>query len=64
MLADFECKSNLRPWLLFLLLEKGKQRHTRDLDDLEPDTRNISHSVTLTTKSGNQHLILDRDETS
>jgi hypothetical protein len=60
MLADFECKSNLRPWLLFLLLEKGKQRHTRDLDNLEPDTRNISHSVTLTTKSSNQHLVLDR----
>jgi hypothetical protein len=51
---------DLRPWLLLLLLEKGKQRHTRDLDNLEPDTRNISNSVTLTTKSSNQHFILGK----
>ena len=60
MLAD-SVESNLRPWLLLLLLEKGKQRHTRDLDDLESYTGDISHGVTLPTKSSNQHLVLDRD---
>ena len=48
----------LRSRLLLLLLEEGEQGNARDLHDLETDTRNISHSVALTTEPRNQHLVL------
>ncbi|KAK4749341.1 hypothetical protein SAY87_026790 [Trapa incisa] len=52
----------LRPWLLLLLLEECKERDTRDLHNLEPNSRNISHSMALPTKSSNQYLILSSEE--
>jgi hypothetical protein len=50
--------TNLRPRLLLLLLEKSQERHTRNLHNLESNTRNITHGVTFTSKSSNQNFIL------
>jgi uncharacterized protein (DUF1810 family) len=47
-----------RPRLLLLLLEKSKERDTRNLHDLEPDSRNITNSMTFTSKSSDQDFIL------
>ena len=48
----------LRTGLLNLLLPESKQRDTRDLDDLETDTRNITLSLTLSTKTGEQDFVV------
>lgn len=48
----------LRTRLLLLFLEESQEGHTRDLHNFKPYTRNITHSVTLTPKTGNQHLVL------
>jgi len=52
----------LRPGLLLLLLPQSKQRHTSNLYNLEAHTRNITHSVTGTTETGNKHLVILIDE--
>ena len=48
----------LRSGLLFLLLEEGEERHAGDLHDLEPDTRDVSYSMSLPTEPSDQHLVL------
>jgi hypothetical protein len=40
------------------LLPKGKQGNTGDLDDLESDTGNITLSLTLSTETGKEDLVV------
>ena len=44
--------------LLLLSTEESKQRCLGHADDLETDSGNISHSVTGTTETSNEHLIV------
>ena len=44
--------------LLLLSTEEGEQRGLGHADDLETDSGNISHSVTGTTETGNEHLVV------
>ena len=48
--------------LLLLAAEQSEKRGLGHADDLETDSRNISHSVTGTTETGNEHLIVLIDE--
>ena len=48
--------------LLLLSTEESKQRGLGHADDLETDSGNISHSVTGTTETSNEHLIVLIDE--
>jgi hypothetical protein len=50
--------STLRPRLLFLLLPQRTQTHTRDLDNLEPHTRNITLCLALATEPSKQYLVI------
>ena len=53
----------LRAGLLLLLVEEGQERHTRDLDDLEADTGNITLCLALATEAGQQQLVLRAEGT-
>ena len=44
--------------LLLLLAEQSEKRGLGDANHLETDSRNITHSVTRTTETGNQHLVV------
>ena len=44
--------------LLLLLTEQSEQRGLGHADHLETDSRNITHGVTGTTETGNQHLVV------
>ena len=44
--------------LLLLLAEQSEKRGLGDANHLEADSRNITHSVTRTTETGNQHLVV------
>ena len=44
--------------LLLLLAEQSEQRGLGHAHDLETDSRNITHGVTGTTETGNQHLVV------
>ena len=44
-------QDNLRAWPLLLAPEEGIEGNVGDLADLEPDTGNVTNSVTLTTES-------------
>ena len=44
--------------LLLLLAEQSEQRGLGHADHLETDSRNITHSMTGTTETGNQHLVV------
>ena len=44
--------------LLLLAAEQSEQRGLGHADDLETDSGNISHSMTGTTETGNEHLIV------
>ena len=44
--------------LLLLLTEQSEQRGLGHADHLETDSRNITHSMTGTTETGNQHLVV------
>ena len=44
--------------LLLLAAEESEQRGLGHADDLETDSGNISHSVTGTTETGNEHLVV------
>lgn len=52
----------LRTRLLLLLLPESKQGDTRDLDDLETDTGNITLSTALTTETSEQDLVVSVKE--
>ena len=41
-----------------LLLPERQETDTRDLDDLEADTRNITLSLTPATEAGDQNLVV------
>lgn len=51
-------KIYLRTGLLNLLLPKSNQGNTRDLDDLESNTWDITLSLTLSTETGEQNLVV------
>jgi hypothetical protein len=51
-------KSPLRSWLLLLLLPQRRQTNTRDLDDLESNTRNITLRLSLTTETSKEDLVV------
>ena len=48
----------LRSWLLLLLLPQRRQANTRDLDDLESNTRNISLRLSLTTETSKEDFVV------
>ena len=48
----------LRSWLLLLLLPQRRQTNTRDLDDLESNTGNITLRLALTTETREQDLVV------
>jgi hypothetical protein len=52
------CCCPLRSRLLLLLLPQRRQTNTRDLDDLESNTGNITLRLTLTTESSEQDLVV------
>ena len=41
-----------------LLLPQGEETDTRDLDDLEADTGNITLCLTAATETGDQNLVV------
>ena len=49
---------NLRSWLLFDTLVKGKKRGTSDLDNLETTSGNITLGLTTFTETGDENLIV------
>ena len=49
---------HLRPRLLLLLLPQSQKTDTRDLDDLETNTGNITLSLALTTETSKQDLVV------
>jgi len=48
----------LSPWSFLLSAEEGVEGNVGDLDDLEPDSGNITDGVTLTTESSHQDLVV------
>lgn len=54
--------NSLRTGLLLLLLPESQQTDTRDLDDLETNTGNITLGLALTTETGEQDLVVLVDE--
>lgn len=54
--------SCLRTGLLLLLLPQSKQTDTRDLDDLETNTGNITLGLALTTETSKENLVVLVDE--
>ena len=44
--------------LLLLLAEQSEKRGLGDAHHLETDSRNITHSVTRTTETSNEHLVV------
>jgi len=57
-LKIFPSASALRSRLLLLLLPQRRQTNTRDLDDLESNTGNITLRLALTTESSEQDLVV------
>ena len=53
---------SLRTWSLFLAPEESVEGNIGHLADLESDSGNVSHGVTLTTKSRDQNLVVLLDE--
>ena len=58
--------TTLRPWPLLLAGEEGVERNVGDLDDLEPDSGDVTDSVALPAETGDQHFVvlLDKVETT
>jgi len=54
--------SCLRSGLLLLLLPQSGETDTRDLDDLETDTGNITLGLALATETGEEDLVVLVDE--
>ena len=61
-LKQFRLGLFLRTWPLFLAPEESVEGNIGHLADLESDSGNISHGVTLTTKSRDQNLVVLLDE--
>lgn len=59
-LLKFYCfiSISLRPGLLLLLLVKSEETDSGDLDDLEPDSGNISHGVSRPSETGDEDLVV------
>jgi len=49
---------SLRPGLLLLFFPQRKETDTRDLDDLEADTGDITLGLTPSTEPRDQHLVV------
>lgn len=58
---DAPRKSALRTGLFLLLLEERNEGDTRNLDDLETDTGNITLSMTAAAETRNQNLPPDNN---
>lgn len=54
----FVVRNRLRTWLLLLLLPQRTETNTRNLDDLETHTGNITLGLALTTESSEQDLVV------
>ncbi|KAJ0167518.1 hypothetical protein CTA2_2150 [Colletotrichum tanaceti] len=54
--------SRLGSGLLLLLLPQSEQTDTRDLDDLEADTGDITLGLALATETGQEDLVVLVDE--
>ena len=52
------CQTHLTMRLLLLLAEQSEEGGLGHAHHFEADSRNISHSVTRTTESSNQHLVV------
>ena len=57
IVLKFPKSSPLRSWLLLLLLPQRRQTNTRDLDDLESHTGNITLCLALTTETGEEDFV-------
>ena len=58
-----ECEDNsLARDAYLLLLPQGEKADTRDLDDLEADTGNITLGLATATETGDQDLVVLIDE--
>jgi hypothetical protein len=55
-------RKHLRSWLLLLLPPQCRKTNTRDLDNLETDTGDISLGLALTTETSEQDLVVLVDE--
>lgn len=55
-------RTYLRSWLFLLFLPESDKRDTRDLNDLESDTWNITLSLTLTTETSNENFVVFVDK--
>ena len=58
----FDGALRLRAGLLLLLLPQSGETDTRDLDDLETYTGNITLGPALTTETGQENLVVLVDE--
>jgi hypothetical protein len=56
------CEREIRQHAHLLLLPQRKETDTRDLDDLEADTGNITLGLTATTEAGDENLVVLVDE--
>ena len=58
--------TTLRPWPLLLAGEEGVEGDVGDLDNLEPDSGDVTDSVALPAETGDQHFVvlLDKVETT
>lgn len=54
----FQLLHCLRTWLFSLLFPQCEEGDTRDLDDLETDTWNITLSLTLSTETGEEDFVI------
>ena len=62
-MVNFELqRGNLRARPLLLAAEEGVEGHVGDLADLESDSGNVTNSVTLTSETADQHLIVLLDK--
>jgi hypothetical protein len=59
---DQSAGRGLRPGLLLLLLPQRAETDTRDLDDLETDTGNITLGLALATETSEEDLVVLIDE--
>merc|ERR1719231_1426284 len=58
MQRKFSDRENLVLELFLLVLEESEKGDTGELGNLESNSGNITHSMALTTKTGNENLVI------